>query len=460
MTEPKANLLIHPKNFPGPKGFGFLRYVPGLFRKPLETLTKISIRFGKMIPFIFANEELYFINDPGLIQHILKTNYINYQRRNTLLDILPLLGNGIFASNHEYWVGQRKILNTAFHSKMMENYVPEVHKQVNDLIISWEKQSYSGSPVDIQYEMKILLFSILIKSMFSENVKYNAKSIINSLDIILQHASIKNHTIKIIRKHLFKSIGLPKQNDEKFLNEIRKLDEFVYQMIEEGIKGKISICGVLGTLIEEFKGGRTDKIKIRDEIMTFLFAGFDTVAETLTWAFYSIAENPDVGEKLVSELKDTLNGDKPDFTNVNSLTYTKKILDETLRLYPAAWAIFRITTEDDEYEDLKIPARSYLMISPYTQHRKSAVWDEPELFNPDRFDGIKISDLPMMGYIPFGDGPHVCIGKKLAVLQAQIIIGMLAQKFKFHLVTKKKPEIVPGIIMKAKNNILLRLEII
>ena len=109
------------------------------------------------------DEELYFINDPGLIQHILKTNYINYQRRNTLLDILPLLGNGIFASNHEYWVGQRKILNTAFHSKMMENYVPEVHKQVNDLIISWEKQSDSGNPVDIQYEMKILMFQYTCK---------------------------------------------------------------------------------------------------------------------------------------------------------------------------------------------------------------------------------------------------------------------------------------------------------
>ena len=100
------------------------------------------------------------------------------------------------------------------------------------------------------------------------------------------------------------------------------------------------------------------------------------------------------------------------------------------------------------------------MISPYTLHRKSDVWDEPELFNPDRFENIKISDLPMMGYIPFGDGPHICIGKKLAILQSQIIIGMLVQKFKFHLVTKKKPEIVPGIIMKAKNNIKLRLETI
>ncbi len=93
-------------------------------------------------------------------------------------------------------------------------------------------------------------------------------------------------------------MAFPKQKDEKFLNEIKKLDDFVYKMIEDGINGKIKVCGILGTLIEEFNEGRTDKIKIRDEIMNFLFAGFDTVAETLTWAFYSIAVNPDCWRKI------------------------------------------------------------------------------------------------------------------------------------------------------------------
>jgi cytochrome P450 len=460
MTETKANVPIHPKDFSGPKGLGFLKYVPGLIRNPLATLIKISNRFGKIIPFTFAGEELYFINDPGIIQHILKTNYINYQRRNTLLDILPFLGNGIFASEHKYWVEQRKILNAAFHSKMLENYIPEVQKQVSELIVTWEKNANRGEPVDIQHEMKILMFGILVKSMLSENVNYDSTSIIDSLDLILQHASIKNHTVKVIRKNLFETIGIPKQKDEKFLNEIKKLDDFVYKMIEDGINGKIKVCGILGTLIEEFNEGRTDKIKIRDEIMNFLFAGFDTVAETLTWAFYSIAVNPIVGEKLRKELYEKLNGNNPDFSNVNNLTYTKRIIDETLRLYPAAWAFFRITATDDVYENLEIPARSYLMICPYTLHRNPKIWDEPELFNPERFESMNIPDLPMMGYIPFGDGPHICIGKKLAILQAQIILGMISQKFKFHLISKRKPEIIPGIIMKAKNKIRLRLELI
>ncbi len=165
-------------------------------------------------------------------------------------------------------------------------------------------------------------------------------------------------------------------------------------------------------------------------------------------------------KNCVSELYEKLNGNNPDFSNVNDLTYTKKIIDETLRLYPAAWAFFRITATDDVYENLEIPARSYLMICPYTLHRNPKIWDEPELFNPERFESINIPDLPMMGYIPFGDGPHICIGKKLAILQAQIILGMISQKFKFHLISKRKPEIIPGIIMKAKNKIRLRLELI
>ena len=455
MTETKTNLLMHPNNLQGPKGFGFLKYVPGLIENPLKTLSKISYRFGKIIPFTFAGEELYLINDPGIIQHILKTNYTNYQRRKSLLDILPLLGNGLFASEHEYWVGQRKILNSAFHSKIVENYIPEIQNRTNILMGSWEQKARDNKPVEIQGEMKVMMLGILIRTMFSTDVKFDAASIIHSLDIVLQHASIKNHTIRIIHKKLLESIGFPELKENIFRNEIKSLDDFVYKMIDDGISGDIEICGILGILIDELKGGRTDKTKIRDEIMNFLFAGFDTVAETLTWLFYLLACYPEAEDKLHSELKSKLNGENPDFSNIADLTYTKKIIDETLRLYPAAWAFFRITAEDDVYEDLELPARSYLMICPYTLHRNPKIWDEPELFNPERFENIKIPDLPMMGYIPFGDGPHICIGKKLAILQTTIIIGMVSQKFKFRLTAKAKPKITPGIIIKAKEKINL-----
>lgn len=460
MTEAKTNFPVHPRTLPGAKGAGFLKYLPGLIKDPLETLSNISNRYGKIIPFTLAGEELYFVNDPCIIQHILKTNYTNYQRRNSLIDILPLLGNGLLTSGHEYWAEQRKILNGAFHSKLLETYIPEIQKQTSGLIEKWSGMATEKQPVDIQSEMKRLMLGILIRTMFSADVRYDADVIINSLDVITQQASIRKHTLKILHRRLLVPLGFPKLKNDKFLAALKTLDDFVYSMIEDALGGKINARGLLEIMALEYQNGNTDRSKIRDEVMNFLFAGFDTVAVTLTWAFYLLATHPEADEKLRAELKSVLKNSKPGFSNVSDLVYTKRIIDETLRLYPAAWAIFRITEKDDVFDDLKLPARSYLMISPYTLHRNPKAWENPGRFNPDRFEKIRPQDLPMMGYIPFGDGPHVCIGKKLAVLQAQIIIGMISAKFKFSPFPGKKPQIEPGIIIKAKNKIWLKPEIV
>lgn len=452
-------VYIHTKTFPGPNGLVFLKYAPGLIKNPLETLIKISRRYGKIIPFTFAGEELYMISDTGLIQHILKTNYTNYQRRGSLLDILPLLGNGLFTGEHNYWLGQRKIINNAFHSKMIENYAPLIVQNADKLINVWESKAKNNEPVEIQGEMKNMMLGILINSMFSPDVKFNAPGIIHSLDIVLQHASIESHTKRVLHQKLLESIGFPKLKEEKFYKEIKKLDDFVYGMIDDGVNNKIKVCGLLGILIEELREERTDREKIRDEIMNFLFAGFDTVAETLTWLFYSLATHPDEEQKLYNELETVLKREEPNLNNILNLVYTKKIIDETLRLYPAAWAFFRITAEDDYYEDIKIPARSYLMICPFTLHRNPATWKDPDKFIPSRFDNQKNYDSTITGYIPFGDGPHICIGKKLAIIQILIILGKVCQKFKFGLTTEVKPKIIPGIIIKAKEKINLHVSL-
>ena len=140
------------------------------------------------------------------------------------------------------------------------------------------------------------------------------------------------------------------------------------------------------------------------------------------------------------------------------LEYTKKVIDETLRLYPAGWAFFRITTNDDSFDNILLPARSYLMICPYALHRRQDLWESPEFFKPERFENIKNYDPSITGYMPFGEGPHICIGKKLAIMEVQIIIGMIAGLYKLNLLTKKKIKIDPGIIMKAKDKIYFSLE--
>ncbi len=425
---------------------------------PLGSLTNISRQYGRIIPFEFAKEELYLVNDLGLIQHILRTNYTNYPRRKSLIDLLPLLGNGLFASEHEYWVSQRRTINSAFHSKVMEDFIPAIHSETEALISEWEKKRRINEAVEIQFEMKKLMLGIFINTMFSKQIEFDPTSIISSLDIVQKHASIVNHTGRLAYEKLAAPLNLPKLKSKVFWDNIRMLDDFVYGIINDCIKGEIEPSGLLAILLNEYEEGKTYKKQIRDEMMNFLFAGFDTVAQSLVWNWYLIAKHPDVEKNLHDEIDTVLGGRNPVMADIQQMCFTKNVFDETLRLYPAAWAFFRITTNDDYFNDILLPAKSYLMICPFALHRRPDLWDSPELFKPRRFENIRNYDPSMTGYIPFGDGPHICIGKKLAILEAQIIIGMIAQRFRLNLLSKKKIRIDPGIIMKSKDKIYFSLE--
>jgi cytochrome P450 len=198
---------------------------------------------------------------------------------------------------------------------------------------------------------------------------------------------------------------------------------------------------------DEATGAGLDDEALRGEITTMIFAGHETTANTLTWACYLLAQQPDVEHKLFAEVEAVLNGRPPAMADLANLPYTRQVIDETLRLYPPAWGFGRQSIEADEIGGYPIAAKSNILIPIFAIHRHPAYWDEPERFDPERFDADRPTDRPRFVYLPFGGGPRVCIGQQFALIEATLILASIVQRCRL--------ELVPGYVAQPEAKLTL-----
>ncbi|MEO8605464.1 MAG: cytochrome P450, partial [bacterium] len=175
--------------------------------------------------------------------------------------------------------------------------------------------------------------------------------------------------------------------------------------------------------------GMSDR-QLRDETMTFVLAGHETTAVTIAWACLLLAQHPDIAQRLRDEVSTVLQGRAPQLADLAQLSLTRRVVDETLRLYPPVAVIARETFAADEIGGYAIPAKSGVMMSPYITHRHPRLWDEPERFDPDRFTPERSAARPRYAYFPFSGGPRLCIGNEFALMEAQILLAMIVQRYR------------------------------
>lgn len=442
---------------PGFKNAGFLKILPGLYRDPLKTLTGISSAGGRVMPFKLGKYATFLVNDPAIIRHILKNNYRNYPRGISLKGLFPLLGNGIFTSDHDSWVKQQKSITQAFHTRNFSGFGEVIREETTRFITRLEGIADSGKIIDLQEEFKVLKLNILTREMFSPDLKYDAETIIENLDRVLDFTSIRLDLIRTAKTELNKVFGKEYTPPGYYTTSLQYLESFVGDMIADIMSGKLE-PGVLTALLKELKmKGEIDDREIRDEIMAFLFAGFDTVAQGLSWSQYLISTNAGTAEKILSQGAQTITPDDDGvFTGKPANSYLRSVIYEALRLYPPVWAIYRIVEEGEEIEGLYFPEKSYLMISPYLLHRSPKYWENPEEFIPDRFAGDDQPEVNHFHYIPFGQGPHICTGRRLGMFELELILEMLNSRFNFIYTGEVPPKLDLHILEIAANGLPFR----
>ncbi len=180
------------------------------------------------------------------------------------------------------------------------------------------------------------------------------------------------------------------------------------------------------------KAQMTDQ-QVRDELITILIAGHETVASALTWSCYLLSQNPPAETRMRQELEQVLHGRQAAVEDLPALDYTRRVFDEALRLYPPAWLVTRKSIQADRIAGVRIPPNALMVISIATTHTNPVYWPDPQRFDPDRFLPETAASRPQFAYLPFGGGPRLCIGNHFALTEAPLVLASIYQRYHLEL---------------------------
>jgi cytochrome P450 len=413
---------------PGPRTIGTLAAIPRFRREPFTEILAINDRYGPLVCSRFLSRRFYSVCHPDHVRHILHDNHRNYVKGELIGRTRILIGNGLFSSEGDTWRQQRRIIQPTFHRQRVASLASMITDATIAMLARWTRRTDGGVPFDVAAEMHRLTLDIAGQALFGVDLSGEGARIADALHTALSHVN-----------HLVTSLfpippGLPSRRNLRFRGALRTLDDAVFRIIRQRRAGAAPDTTDLLSLLLAARDEETGEVmsdrQLRDEVMTFFLAGHETTALALTWALYGVATNPDVEAQLRAEAERVLAGRVPVVDDLTRLPYTRAVLDETLRLYPPVWAFAREAIADDRIGGYRIRAGSPVAILPYLTHRLRAFWDDPERFDPERFSPGRVAERPRYAYLPFGGGPRQCIGNEFALMEAHLILPMIARDYR------------------------------
>ena len=443
-----SKVTTHP-NPPGPKrGLPFT----SLFtyrRGPLAYLENLAKQYGDLVRFKIGPQEAFFLNHPDLIKEVLVTSNQNFMKGLVLQRAKRLLGEGLLTSEGEFHRRQRRLAQPAFHRQRIASYAEVMVDYAERTSSRWQ----DGATLDISGEMMRLTLGIVGKTLFDADVESDAGDVGEAMTVVM--ALFDTLTLPFFE--LLSKLPLPQLR--RFDAARTKLDRIIFNLVDDRRRSGNDRGDLLSMLLlaqdEEGDGGQMTNQQLRDELMTIFLAGHETTANALTWTWYLLSKHPEVERKFHQELDEVLGSRRPTFADVSNLRYTEMVFAESMRLYPPAWAIGRLSTVDCELGGYFIPKRSLVLVSQYVMHRDERYFADPLTFDPQRWTPEARESRPQFSYFPFGGGPRRCIGEGFAWMEGILLLATLGRDWNFRLVPDHPVALRPVVTLRPKHGMKL-----
>jgi cytochrome P450 len=430
---------------PGPKPHLLIGNFPLGSPDPLSVFSRWAREFGDIFYYRAGWIHVYFLNHPDLIECALITQQQNFLKDRVIQNSRWFLGHGLLTSEGPSWMRQRRLCQPAFHRERLASYAEIATKCAEQMLRTWSE----GQVRDVHQEMMQLTLRVVAKVLFSVEVNKQTERVQQALNLLMKHSSGG----RMILPPSLRFLPLP------FLirvrRAVRQLDQVVYGIIRHRRASAYENGDLLSMLMaaRDEDGSRMSDRQLRDEIMTFLLAGHETAALSLSWTWYLLSQHCEAEQKLYCELQQVLAGRLPSFEDLPRLRYTEHVIKESMRLYPPAWSLARTAAKDLELGGYRIPAGSNVVMSQWILHRDPRFFLDPQDFDPDRWYSEDAQKLPRFAYFPFGGGPRFCIGASFAMMEATLLLAAIAQQFELRLVPGPAVEPLPSITLRPKNGI-------
>ena len=459
MAEPmtqKSRTVILPRHkaVPGPRGHLLLGSARDIQRDPLRFGLGMTQQYGDIVRIRLLLWPAYLVNHPDGVKHVLQENQQNYNKDLYPYKIFkPLLGRGLVTNNGKSWLHQRRLMQPAFHRKRLDAFGSLMTDTTITMLDQWQNFGTRDQPLDIAAEMLRLTLRIVGQTLFNIDLS-------DETQIVGQAVTMVNKLLSDYIYAPFPPLNVPTSRNRHLQISFRALDQIVQDIIthrRNQYTGTDDLLSMLLVARDEETGQGMDDQQVRDEVITLLIAGHETVSTALVWTWYLLSQYPEVEHRLHSELDRVLGSDQPAVGDLAELPYTRKVIEEALRLYPPAWIFGRKAIADDEIGGYTIPANGIIVLSPYVTHRHPAFWEHPEVFDPERFTPERSAIRPHFAYFPFGGGPRMCIGNNFALMEMQLILATIAQRYTLRLVSGHPVEPEAFLSLRPRYNLPMTL---
>jgi cytochrome P450 len=441
---------------PRTRGLPVVGSLPVFLRRPFDFFLSARERYGDIYTLDLGIARWVILNHPRHAEYVLRDNSQNYRKGGGIWEMIrTILGNGLVVSEGDFWLRQRRMIQPHFHRKQLAGLTDAMVAATVVGLEAWDQMAATRQPADLLPRFSSITMRVITRALFGQGLaQTDLDRVSDVMAFTMDYLMAGAMTSSLPR-------WLPIPGARRYHAGLREFDALIRQIIAHERSAETpsdSMLGMLVWMIDEESGESMTDTQLADEVKTFFLAGYETTSLALTWAVYLLTQHPEVMDKLRVEVDTVLAGRTPSFADLPALSYTRMVIQETLRVRPAAFWVPRTAVADDMIDGYAIPAGTSVMALTYGIHHHPELWQEPARFDPERFTGEAVAQQHKSAWMPFGMGQRQCIGRDFSIMEAQIILAMIVQRYM--LTAVDSGTVLPkfSTTLKPDRPVLVRLE--
>lgn len=390
---------------------------------PMKVLMDLSEKYGGVIPINLKNQRVVLLSDVDHFKRVLVENADNYTKY--FDGLRPVFGRSMITIDGALWQKIRKPQQAAFHPQMFEEYFPYLMAAIRSKADRWAGFASTGETVEMVEETWTLAADMVCKALFDREMPFNPHFIFGAVKTYTDVTNHKKTRLKKVSGSLETIEGEDAAQAMKHWGEVP--DSVIGSRILDH-RDKTLLSMILDAESDpEFP--EFDHQQVIDEMKQYLWAGTETTALTLAWSLYLLSQHPEAADRIRAEADEVCGDREPRWDEVQQLTYTRMVIQETMRLYPPIWAFIRIAAADDVIDGHEIHAGDKIVMAAYLAHHSPKYWTDPEKFDPLRFSPERAKRRTKYSYLPFAAGKRSCIGGALSQIENTLALVTLLRRF-------------------------------
>jgi cytochrome P450 len=426
--------------------FAFRRFRPA---NPILLFQHLARAYGDIAHYKIGWNHIVFLNHPDYIREVLVVQNENFIKERTVQRTKMLLGQGMITSEGAQHRSQRQVAQPAFHRQRIPEYASTIVREAVRTREGWRP----GEQRDIAIDMMHLTLNVVAQTLFATDLRDEVDELASAINRIM---GLYNFLVMLPAAEWLVHVRPP--GLAAFVKARKRVDAVVYRMIaahrQRGSHGTSLLDLMLAASPDKTAAAEQS---LRDQVITIFLAGYETVANALSWTWYLLSQNPECEHRFHREIDHQLQGRLPTVDDVPGLRYVEMVLAESMRLYPPAWAMGRYARADFRLGEFVLPGKTTVLMSQFITHRDPRFFPDPLRFDPERFTPEARARRTKLTYFPFGAGVRQCIGESFAWMEGVLLLATLAQKWKFSLVPGHCVEPEPLITLRPKYGMRMKL---